>query len=264
MILSKIIENKRKEVNALYSKKPLDELKKELNNSNLPVGLSLKAALLKAKPHQIGLIAEVKRSSPSKGVIREDFDPVMIAEIYQQSGANALSVLTDERFFGGKLAYIPAIKKVTSIPILRKEFIIDEYQVYESKLAGADAILLIADILEEDEAIKFIDLAHSLGMEVLMEVHTEADMLKVKNLEYDVIGINNRNLNDFKVDLEVTSRLIPHLDKEKIIVSESGIKNYNDVMYLKSLGVNGVLIGETFMKVRDIGTKVKEVMGFAH
>ena len=212
---------------------------------------------------KLTLIAEVKKASPSAGLIRQDFDPAAIAKIYEQSGAGAISVLTDEKFFQGKIDYLKLVKEAVAVPVLRKDFIIDESQIYEARIAGADAVLLIARILQDSKLINFLCRAHELGMKALVEVHNEAELERVLNTEAKVIGINNRDLETLKLDLGITSRLIetfPQI-KARIIISESGIKTANDIDRLRQVGVNGVLIGETLMKAGKIGAKVKE-LGF--
>jgi indole-3-glycerol phosphate synthase len=258
MILSKIIEGKKLEVEQRKQRISLDRLKGSMRDP-LANRLDFKKAI---SGEGINLIAEIKKKSPSKGVLRKDFKAVEIALDYAVAGAGALSVLTDERFFGGNLSFIGQIKKEVSLPILQKDFIIDEYQVYEAKASEADAILLIADILSEEQMSRFLSAAKSLGMDALCEIRSEEDLTKVLSAGAEIIGINNRNLHDFKVDIQTTPRLIRHIPHGKVIVSESGIKSYKDVMYLKSLGVNAVLIGEAFMTAADITAKVREIMGY--
>jgi indole-3-glycerol phosphate synthase len=256
MILSKIIEEKRREIDRAQKQVPLSELKTRVSSicekSQFKKNISRKG--------HINLIAEIKKSSPSKGVIRADFDPVKIALAYQASGASAISVLTDERFFDGKLEHLRMVKERVTIPVLRKDFIIDEYQVYETLANGADAMLLIAQILTQEELTRFLNLARDLGMDVLVEAHNEEDVEKALNSNAAIIGINNRDLTNFNVDIDTTQRLIRLIPETKIIVSESGIETYEQVMFLKSLGVNAVLIGETFMRADNIGEKVRELM----
>ena len=258
MILSQIIEEKRIEVEKRKDKLSLSELKSSLRGPFMN-RLDFKKAV---SEEGINLIAEVKKKSPSKGILRKDFRPVEIALDYAVAGAKALSVLTDEKFFGGNLSLIKEIKKEVSLPILQKDFIIDDYQVYEAKFKEADAILLIADILSKEQMSLFLGIARTLGMDALCEIRSEEDLQKALSANAEIIGINNRNLHDFKVDVETTPRLIRHIPHGKVIVSESGIKSYKDVMYLKSLGVNAVLIGEAFMTAADITAKVREVMGY--
>jgi len=258
MILSKIINEKRKEVENSRIAVPEQVLKERARK------IYVKSAFKRniARPHHINLIAELKKASPSRGIIRGDFHPLKIALTYQAGGAGALSVLTDERFFEGNLKILKELRERVTLPLLRKDFIIDEYQIYESLCWGADAILLIADILTEEELTGFYRIAKDLGMDVLVEVHSEEDVEKALKSGASIIGINNRDLNTFRVDLSVTQRLIRLIPENKVKVSESGIKTYEDVMFLKSLGINAVLIGEAFMEVDDIAGKMREVMRY--
>jgi indole-3-glycerol phosphate synthase len=258
MILSQIIEAKRVEVDKRKDKLPLGELKGSIRDP-FRGRLDFKKAV---SAEGINLIAEVKKKSPSRGVLRKDFRPVAIALAYAAGGAAALSVLTDEKFFGGDLSLIGQIKKEVSLPTLQKDFIIDEYQIYEAKAKEADAVLLIADILSGEQMSRFLGIAGSLGMDALCEVRGEEDLQKSLASGAEIIGINNRNLHDFKVDMETTPRLIRRVPRGKIIISESGIKSYQDVMYLKSLGVNAVLVGEALMAAGDIASGVREIMGY--
>ena len=256
MILTKIIEEKRREVDDAQKEVPLHEMRDKAQ------ALFIKSSFKKniSRKGHINLIAEIKKASPSKGIIRGDFNPLKIALTYQASGASALSVLTDERFFSGKLEYLRTIKERVTIPVLRKDFVIDEYQVYESALNGADAILLIAHILTQEELNRYYAIAKDLGMDVLVEVHNEEEVEKALNSPASIIGINNRDLSTFEADIDTTQRLIRLIPESKIIVSESGIESYEQVMFLKSLGVDAVLIGETFMRSTNISDKVRELM----
>jgi len=256
MMLSRIIEEKRRVVDEAKRLKSQDELMKEIRS------LSVKSQFKKniSRPNHVNLIAEIKKASPSKGILRGDFNPVKIAVTYQANGASAISILTDERFFEGSLEDVVKARENVSIPILRKDFFIDEYQIYETVKSGADAILLICDILSIAELTKFYNIATELGLDCLMEVHNEEDIEKVLSVDAGIIGINNRDLHTFKVDLGVTQRLIRMIPQNKVIVSESGIKRYEDIMFLRSLGVNAVLIGEAFMESDDIGAKMRELI----
>lgn len=258
MILTRIIEEKRRVVEEAKRSKPIEDLKYEVR------GICVKSAFKKniARPHHINLIAEIKKASPSRGIIRGDFNPAKIAVTYQANGAGAISVLTDERFFEGRLEYIKVVKAHTTLPVLRKDFIIDEYQIYESVGAGADAILLIADILTKAEMKGFLELATSLGLDVLAEVHNEEDLSKALAIGSSIIGINNRDLREFKVDVGVTQKLVKTIPASKIKVSESGIRTHEEIMFLKSLGINAVLVGEAFMEADDIGAKMREMMRY--
>jgi len=258
MILSRIIEEKRIVVDAAKRAKPQADLVKEVKN--ISVKSSFKRNI--SRPHHINLIAEMKKVSPSKGILRGDFNPVKIAVTYQSNGASAISILTDERFFDGRPEYVSKVRGNISIPILRKDFFIDEYQIYETVALGAEAILLIADILSIAQMTKFYNLATELGLDCLVEVHSEEDIEKALAINASIIGINNRDLHTFKVDLGVTQRLIRLIPQNKVIVSESGIKSYENIMFLKSLGVNAVLIGGVFMEADDIAAKMKELMHY--
>ena len=256
MILSKIINEKRKEVEASRLRVSEQALKEAARK------IYVKSAFKRniARPHHINLIAELKKASPSRGIIRGDFHPLKIALTYQAGGASSLSVITNERFFDGNLKTLKELKGRITLPLLRKDFIIDEYQLYESVVAGADAILLIADILTGEELAHFYKISKELGMDVMVEVHNEEDVEKALKSGASIIGINNRDLNTFKVDISTTQRLIRYIPENKVRVSESGIKTYEDVMFLKSLGINAVLIGEAFMETDDIAAKMREVM----
>ena len=257
MILSRIIEEKRRVVEEAKRIRPEEDLVREVSN------ICIKSTFKKniSRPHHINLIAEIKKASPSKGILRGDFNPSKIAVTYQANGASAISVLTDERFFEGKLEYISKVKENVSLPILRKDFFIDEYQIYETVATGADAIILISEILSAGEMTKFYNLATSLGLDCLVEVHNEENLEKALVTGASIIGINNRDLHTFRVDLGVTQKLVRLIPPHKVIISESGIKSYEDVMFLKSLGVNAVLIGEAFMESDDIASRMREIMG---
>jgi indole-3-glycerol phosphate synthase len=215
------------------------------------------------RPRQISLIAEIKKASPSRGVIRENFNAREIAQVYHDVGVQTISVLTEEDFFQGNLSYINEVKAITTVPVLRKDFILDPYQVYESRYYGADAILLIADLLTQDMLTQMMDIANKLGLQYLVEVHNEKELKKVLKLKgANLIGINNRDLHTLEVDLKTTEKLYPLVPKDKIVVVESGLKSRQDVLFLKILGINACLIGETFMAATDIKQKVEELMGW--
>ncbi len=264
--LENIVASKQKEVEQLKARLPLPKVISMLC-SLAPDGILTNHFVSKRNfqaainiPDKISLIAEIKKSSPSQGILRQDFDPVKIAKEYQSAGAAAISVLTDEPFFGGNSSFIGKVKDAVKLPILRKDFIIDEYQIYQSALLEADCILLIADILDYKKIDRFLFLAEQLNVDVLIESNTQEALDKALSAGAKIVGINNRNLQTFAVDIKNTEQLITKIPKDKIIVSESGIKTKEDVRFLKSLGVNAVLIGEAFMTADDIGAKVKEVM----
>lgn len=209
----------------------------------------------------ISLIAEIKKASPIKGIMREDFNPLEIARIYEDNGADAISILTEEDFFKGKDTYLRDIRRITDIPLLRKDFIFDEYQVYESRVLGADAILLITSILDKSQLTEYIGLSKELGMDPLVEVHHWKELDKALQSGADIIGINNRDLESFMTDINVTIELIRDIPEGKIVVSESGVSTREDVERLEAAGVKAILVGEALMKSRDIGGKIKELLG---
>lgn len=209
----------------------------------------------------MGIIAEVKKASPSKGIIKESFNPTEIAKAYSLNNAQAISVLTEDRFFKGRRDYLNQVRRVTSAPLLRKDFIIDSYQIYQSKVLGADAILLIAAILSKKELIEFKRIAEDIGLQCLVEVHDRFQLEAALEAESEIIGINNRDLKTFKTSLATTENLIKYIPKSKIVISESGIDTRHDMEFLQSLGVKGVLIGESFMRAKSIDDKFKELRG---
>jgi len=257
LILDRINDNKRKQIEEDKKRMPLDQLKKMIEDTSCTRAFS-KALKLEDK---ISIIAEVKQASPSKGIIKKDFEPIDIAAAYDKSDVQAISVLTETDFFLGDKVYIPLVKENTNKPVLRKDFIVDEYQVYEAKVLGADAILLIAASLKDDELVLFMNTAESLGIEVLLEVHDEEELKRALRTDAKIIGINNRDLKTFVTDIKTTQRLIGSIPKDRIVISESGIEKKEDLDYLKGLGVDGVLIGETFMRADSIEDKVKEIRG---
>lgn len=240
-ILDKIIERKREEIAVSKSHTSLEQLKssKLFERKNYSLKESIK--------NKSGIIAEFKRQSPSKGIINNNVQPLEIASAYESFGASGISILTDKDFFGGSFEDILKVRNHINIPILRKDFMIDEYQFYEAKSIGADVILLIAACLSPDQVQEFTELAHQLDMEVLLEIHTEEE-LKHFNSEIDLVGINNRNLKDFKVDLQHSVQLKDQLPKDTLSVAESGIYAFEDFNFLKEKGFDGFLMGEYFMR----------------
>jgi len=255
MALKDFISQKKQELKILKRDMPLNELKKKIKNQK-------PRDFLSAFKNGFAIIAEIKKASPSEGIIDTNADIVEIARQYETGGAQIISVLTDKKFFYGNINFIPKIKSAVSLPILRKDFIIDAYQIYESKAYGADAILLIAKALTEKKLEKFIDLAHKLGLECLVEVHDKEDLNKILKLsdKIKVIGINNRNLNTLKTDLLVIGNLMPKIPKDKIVISESGIKDRKDVERIRKLGVNGILTGTSLMKAENKVLAVKSFL----
>lgn len=255
--LEEIIEHKRHKLERSELNLPLAEIEKMAS----PVkNRGFKAAI--SKGGKVGLIAELKKASPSHGVIRHDYNPEAIAKIYKKSGAAALSVLTEDKYFQGNLDHLKTVRQAVDLPILRKDFIISEYQIYESVVAGADAVLLISTLLDRGMLKALYHEAKSLGMDVVIEVHDQRDLDKALGLDAEIIGINNRNLKTLEVDLNTARELIEKMPPGKIVIAESGVRGPEDVELLVSAGVKAVLIGTVFMEADDIGAEVKRVMGW--
>jgi len=263
--LDKILAVKKNEIAAAQKSAPLDVLKQKIQN--LPKCRNFYQAISKSHPRGINVIAEIKRASPSAGLIRKDFDPVALARTYESAGADALSILTDESFFQGHLSYLTHVKQITALPILRKDFIIDPYQIYEARAAGADAVLLIAEALLPALLMDLLILAHSLTLTVLLEVHDLDSLLQVRSLagfpqnNYTLLGINNRNLKTMQTDLNTSLRLREFVENPIPLISESGIREPAHVQRLIQAGFQGILIGETLMKSNDISAKFHELFG---
>jgi indole-3-glycerol phosphate synthase len=260
MFLDKIVAAKWQEVAALKMSFSLREAEKQI--SKLTACLGFERALAEGSRHRrMGLIAEVKKASPSKGLIRPDFDPVSLAESYAQAGADCISVLTDVDYFQGSSEYLKAVRQAVKVPLLRKDFTIDELQIYEARLIGADAILLIAAILTTEQMKRFLALSRDLGLDALVEVHDQAELDRALELDTKLIGINNRNLHSFVTDIKTTEALTRHIPKGITIVSESGISSQPDLAYLESVGAHAVLIGEHFMRQSIVEQAVHDLMG---
>jgi len=258
-ILKKILAKKKERIVLAKQQLPEEELKSKVDG--LPSARPFIEAI--SKPRQISLIAEIKKASPSQGVIRQAFNHIEIAKAYQEAGVQAVSVLTEEDFFLGNLAYINEVKNLTEAPILRKDFILEPYQIYESRFYGADAVLLIAGLLTQEDIVQFSILASELDMDSLVEVHNEKELKKVLKLKcISLIGINNRDLHTLEVDAKTVERLFPFIPRDKTVVVESGIKTTQDVLFLKILGVNAILVGTVFMRALDIKKSVEGLMGW--
>ena len=259
-ILNKIIAVKRQEVAEAIGRKPLAAMRQDAEsrvNTRDFVG-ALRAKIAAGKP---AVIAEIKKASPSKGVLRADFIPADIAQSYAEFGAACLSVLTDQQFFQGSIDYLKQARASCSLPVLRKDFIIDAYQVYESRVMGADCILLIAACLDDAQMKAFEALAMSLDMAVLVEVHDETELARALKLKTPLIGINNRNLNTFEVSLDVTLSLMSQVPAERLLVTESGIMSPADVKRLRDARINAFLVGEAFMRADEPGEALAELFG---
>ena len=257
MILDDIVEKRKLQLEHELKRTDRASMRKSAEVT-ADSGRSFKCAL---QGDSLSVIAEVKRASPSKGMICKSFNPVEIAVMYEKSGASAVSCLTEEHYFKGSSVYLSEIRKSIDIPILRKDFIIDEYQIYEARVLGADAILLIAAILDTNTLCGFKALADSLGLDCLFEIHDEAELEKVMIAKPEIVGINNRNLKTFEVSLENTERLAGLISKECIIVSESGIRNGEDAASVRKYGANAILVGETLMRSADVGKEMQRLRG---
>lgn len=273
--LTEILQHKKSEIAARVKEKPLQELLQNLQKleedqiwQNWFKNCDFFAALQNRKKlQQIGLICEIKRGSPSAGLIRQDFDAAKIAEIYENSGAACLSVLTDERYFLGGSQFLIAARKASNLPILRKDFFVDAYQIYEAKLLGANCILLIVAMLPDEKLQELEEIALNLGLSVLVEIHDEAELLRTKSLKSCLIGVNNRNLKTLKTDIQTSFRIAEFLannpnfrqNNQILLVAESGIKTAGEIAALQKNGINCFLIGEHFMRQKDIGEAVRKM-----
>jgi indole-3-glycerol phosphate synthase len=256
-LLDQIVATKRQEIAAAKAALPEAELR--IQAMSAPAPRDFFSVL--AAPGPIKLIAEIKKASPSKGVIRADFDPVEIANIYTAHGASCLSVLTDEQYFEGRLQYLQDVREAVSIPVLRKDFILDTYQLYQARAVGADAVLLIAECLDDCQLRKLHNEAVALGMAPLVELYEPENLQRVFDAGATLIGVNNRNLHTFEVDLEHTLRLRDRVPDQCVLVAESGIRTRADVERLQSAGVDAMLVGESLMAERDIGAAVDALLG---
>jgi len=257
-ILKKILARKVEEIAERSAQVPLSELKQKLSQASKPRGFAaaLTAKLANGEP---AVIAEIKKASPSKGIIRADFDPESIAVSYAQGGAACLSVLTDVDFFQGADEYLKQARAACDLPVIRKDFIIDEYQVYEARVMGADCILLIVSALTEQQLVSLHKVAVSLGMDVLIEVHDAAELATALKLENPMVGINNRNLHTFEVSLNNSFQLLEQIPADKIVITESGIHSREDVAAMRERNVNAFLVGEAFMRSDEPGQLLSEM-----
>ena len=259
-VLEKILAHKRVEVERAKARRPLETVAREA--AAAPPPRDFAAALRQAHAKQgVALIAEIKRRSPSAGLIRPNFQPVRIARIYEAHGAAAISVLTDEKFFGGSLAVLRRVRRAVGIPLLRKDFLLDPYQLYEARAAGADAVLLISEALPARSLAAMLAEARGLGLACLVECHCAASLRKSLDAGADIVGINNRDLHTFKTNIEATRRLARRVPRGRLIVSESAIRTREDAARVASWGAHAVLVGEALMRERDIGLAVDQLLG---
>ena len=243
-ILDDIVKNTRQKLIQKKAYAPLEQIKSQLKDLKLPKGKFKENLLNKDQ----AIIAEIKKASPSAGIISEDFNPVKKAKEYEDFGASALSILTEEDFFQGSNQFLIEVKAITKLPIIRKDFMIDEYQFYEAKLIGADCILLIASVLSDEEITQFVNLAETLELDYIIEVHDEEELRRVEHFEHAMIGVNNRNLKTFEVDLNNSINLKQLFKGDNLFIAESGIKNQDDIDRLKEYDIHAFLIGESLMK----------------
>ncbi len=258
-ILDRIVAAKKESLDSVRAKAPLRELKRGIGYVEKPRDFT--GALKRKTGENIRLIAEIKRASPSKGVIRKDFDHISVGRIYEEKAVDAVSVLTEEAFFQGSIAFISDVKKVLSRPVLRKDFIFDEYQIYEARANEADAVLLIAAILGKNQAAEYLHLSNELGMSVLFEVHDLKELETALLIDCPIIGINNRNLKTLRINIQTTFDLKKEIPSQKIVISESGICARVDVQRLEDAGIDAMLIGTSLMEAEDIGKKIDELTG---
>ncbi|MDE2458572.1 MAG: indole-3-glycerol phosphate synthase TrpC [Rhodospirillales bacterium] len=259
-ILAKICADKRAEIAALQAAKPLEGLKAEIRDAGKTRGFG-RALMDASAAGRPGLITEIKKASPSGGLIRADFNPETIARAYEAAGAACLSVLTDEKYFQGTEAHLRAARAAVELPVLRKDFMLDEYQIYESRAMGADCILLIMAALEDSQARDLEGLARALDMDVLVEVHNEEELERALPLQTPLLGINNRNLKTMVTDIGVTEMLSAMSPPNKFLISESGIRTNTDVERLRKVCVQGFLVGESLMREQDVGAAVRALLG---
>ena len=258
-ILDVIVSRKKERLASSKSALSLKDLKTKIGNADNP--RDFKHAIQHGQGEGIKLIAEIKQASPSKGMIRKDFDHLAIAKIYEESAVDAVSVLTEEDFFSGSLAFLSEAKQILTKPVLRKDFIFDEYQIYEARAHNADAILLIAAILEKNQASEYLHIARDLGLAVLFEVHNFAELEMALHIDSGIIGINNRNLKTLTIDLQTTFDLRKEIPPHTVVVSESGIRTRADVLKLEEASIDAMLIGTSLMETADIRKKISELRG---
>jgi indole-3-glycerol phosphate synthase len=260
-ILDRIISQKKEDLENQKRVLPFTDLKERLKDREYSYR-SFREGIRRKKDQPLpSLIAEIKKASPSKGIIREDFNLLTIANTYEKKKVSAISVLTEEHFFMGKLSYLEEVKTAVTRPVLRKDFIFEQYQIVESKLNGADAVLLISASLEKAEIEDLLGLAHELFLDCLVEVHTLKELDRALYAGAEIVGINNRNLSTFEVNLNRTLEMLPDIPPHKVVVSESGISTYKDVEMLEQSGVDAMLIGSAIMKSPDMGQKIDELLG---
>ena len=257
-VLAKIVDRKKERINEDRARKPIAEVRAMIHD--MPPTLDFKRAIAR-EGRRIRLIAEVKKASPSKGLIRHNFDHRAVAAVYKGKNVDAISVLTEEDFFQGSLAFLADVKNIAELPVLRKDFIIDEYQIFEARANRADAFLLIAALLEEGQACEYLHMARELGMAALFEVHARDELDMALKIQAPIIGINNRDLMTLQIELNTTFALKQEIPEDRIVVSESGIRTRDDVIRLENAGIDAMLIGTSLMESDDMGRTIDELRG---
>lgn len=257
-ILNEIVLKKKERLENVKTKVSLKDLRSKIANIEKPK--DFEGAIKRTPNEKVKLIAEIKKASPLKGIIRKDFNHLSIARIYEQEDVHAISVITEEDFFLGSLSFLAEIRKILTKPLLRKDFIFDEYQIYESRANEADAILLIAAILEKNQAAEYLHLSKELGLSVIFEVSNFKELEMALYIDSNIIGINNRDLKTLNIDINTTLELKKEIPSNKVIISESGIKTKDDVKRLDEAGIHAILVGTTFMEAEDIVIKIRELM----
>ncbi|HTL48489.1 MAG TPA: indole-3-glycerol phosphate synthase TrpC [Verrucomicrobiae bacterium] len=259
MILNEIITRKKKDLEELKRRFPMHRLRSAVEHAKRPGSRPFLKSLSGSK--KINLICEIKKASPSEGVLREDFQPLRIAALYEHAGAAAISVLTEPYFFKGRPSYLKTIRQVTSIPLLRKDFLFESYQIYETALLEADSFLLISSLLTEEELKDLIELGRELDMEALVETHSDEDLTKALNAGAKIVGINNRNLKTLQVDVNRAKQLLPHIPKGVVKVVESGLSSHEEILTYRSLGADAFLVGTSIMKSPDMVGTIESFLG---
>jgi indole-3-glycerol phosphate synthase len=259
MVLNEILLQKRKDLEELKQRMPLARLQRIIEKTERPKPRPFRNAILSAR--HLNVIAELKKASPSEGILRENFQPLRIATLYEYAGACAISILTESHFFKGRPSYLKTVRQVTKLPLLRKDFLFEPYQLYETALLEADAFLLIASILSEKELKTLIELGNELHMDALVEVHSDAELKKALEAGASIVGINNRDLKTLKVDPERAKHLLPHIPKGIATVVESGLTAHDELLMYKSIGANAFLVGSTLMKAKDIAAALQKLLG---
>jgi len=256
-MLDEIVAHKKMMLESIDCKAEIDRLQESISQMPTPASFSQSLRI----EHGVSIIAEIKRRSPSKGILNENINPTELAKVYESAGARAISVLTEDRYFGGSIEDLKMVKAASNLPVLRKDFIIDDYQIYESRAIGADAILLIARILSSDQLSHFCYLANELNLDAITEIHNLSELDKISSVCPNIVGINNRNLDNFKTDLSTFETIVEHIPYNALCIGESGVNTRDDILYLEKWGAEAALIGESLVTSDDPAAKISELRG---